>query len=794
MNWLEQITFYLCQIWSFIRFMFFGDVQISGRVMESELELILVTMKKVEELTTNIDQIQLNKQLCNYLGEGFTKKRAVLERAFASVSTLATTDQKKVLQEIHMVAKCAEALVQKCLCKESSWLDGAITLANVKEDVTEILLSLSWWTSVLQMTNVGMAQAILDTTEAVEKHDHLLEEFLSESSSLQVAAKVDMEYLLAKLKEVKDNHGDGISFTSPSGINNQEYILATYLLSQITGDAKDVMKEVDTELKKFTWLALLGEGAGGDVGEVMWLNKKCALKIIRSPNIEKEEKEVTILKRCHHPHIVKFFWYWEDKKSHIMMEWMPKNLYTHIKAQLQGKPGTPFKLHVAIDIMLQVANAMRYLHNEKIVHRDLKTLNILVEPITGCLEGYLHVKLADFGTAKPYNMTETFSTQTARQGTRAYAAPEVNFDQQVVHGDKSPKFPPKADVWSFAMVCSEILTGEPPFEGATRATLRAEMQRGLRPRLPDNCLYYLRLCITNCWELSPENRPDFSTICKNLMVAKAMSLGIIPLGISNHLFLELNKTEERLDDGASLPVESTIFSPKPFPSPSGHEMEVHEHNFLGYYLIGTYFTYYTDVSKNQEIFGGTVNYKTGIYNKGSKTLQEVIAIKFLFQSQEITIMEGSCLLEGSIAYGCLTGLFVDSQHLEQLKEKEIEVVQGGFIGERAVSIVRAVHADKPEIKKFFWGTRNSPTSGELAASFVSGLPLGEIFAYCDRVYLYLEYGSNKPALISHLWHGGDLVFGNKENSEFTSRHVLGKQIRQSSDHHAELSTYSLSIS
>jgi len=214
----------------------------------------------------------------------------------------------------------------------------------------------------------------------------------------------------------------------------------------------------------------------------------------------------------------------------------------------------------------------------------------------------------------------------------------------------------------------------------------------------------------------------------------------------------------------------------------------------GYYLIGTYFTYYTDVSKNQEIFGGTVNYKTGIYNKGSKTLQEVIAIKFLFQSQEITIMEGSCLLEGSIAYGCLTGLFVDSQHLEQLKEKEIEVVQGGFIGERAVSIVRAVHADKPEIKKFFWGTRNSPTSGELAASFVSGLPLGEIFAYCDRVYLYLEYGSNKPALISHLWHGGDLVFGNKENSEFTSRHVLGKQIRQSSDHHAELSTYSLSIS
>ncbi len=169
--------------------MFFGDVQISGRVMESELELILVTMKKVEELTTNIDQIQLNKQLCNYLGKRFTRKRAVLERPFPSMSTLATTDQKKVLQEILMVAKCGEALVQKCLCQESSWLDGAITLANVKEDVTEILLSLSWWTSVLKMTNSDMVQAIQNTSKALKKHDRLLEKFLSASSSLQDAAK-----------------------------------------------------------------------------------------------------------------------------------------------------------------------------------------------------------------------------------------------------------------------------------------------------------------------------------------------------------------------------------------------------------------------------------------------------------------------------------------------------------------------------------------------------------------------------------------------------------------------------
>jgi hypothetical protein len=210
----------------------------------------------------------------------------------------------------------------------------------------------------------------------------------------------------------------------------------------------------------------------------------------------------------------------------------------------------------------------------------------------------------------------------------------------------------------------------------------------------------------------------------------------------------------------------------------------------GYYLIGTYFTYYTDVSKNEETFGGTDNYKTGIYNKGSKTLQEVNAIKSLFQSQEITMMEGSCWVQNKFAFGCLIGLFVDSQHLEELKEKEIEVVQGGFIGETDAQ------NKEPEIKKFFWGTGNIPTTHKLAASFYSMPhngdkdPKGPHRCY---VYLYFENGSNKPSLISHLWHGGDLVFGNKENSAFTSRDVLGKEIIQSWDplHYI---TYILSIS
>jgi hypothetical protein len=61
------------------------------------------------------------------------------------------------------------------------------------------------------------------------------------------------------------------------------------------------------------------------------------------------------------------------------------------------------------------------------------------------------------------------------------------------------------------------------------------------------------------------------------------------------------------------------------------------------------------------------------------------------------------------------------------------------------------------------------------------------------VYLDLEYGSNKPALISHLWHGDDLVLGNKENIALTSRNVLGNQILEA-QYNSKYITFTLSIS
>jgi serine/threonine protein kinase len=179
------------------------------------------------------------------------------------------------------------------------------------------------------------------------------------------------------------------------------------------------------------------------------------------------------------------------------------------------------------------------LHEKKLAHRDLKTSNILVKPVDeGYLElyreGYLEVKLADFGSAKAYVNSSQTGDLTRNTGTTVYGAPEI-FEKEKVLRERN--FPRKADVWSFGMTCSEILTGEMPFaDDACRSTLHKRIvKNGLRPSLPEECPDYLQFCIKSCWELQPQRRPSFSDLCRMLRHAKLLSLGLMDVESSKFL-------------------------------------------------------------------------------------------------------------------------------------------------------------------------------------------------------------------------------------------------------------------
>lgn len=224
-----------------------------------------------------------------------------------------------------------------------------------------------------------------------------------------------------------------------------------------------------------------------------------------------------------------------------MMELLPSDLQKHILRELSRPStqshkkcvGTPFILSVAIDLMFQVAQAMQHVHAQNLFHRDLKTSNILVKPVPESMgelhsQGYLEVKLADFGLAKGYVDSSISEGLTRNMGTTVYGAPEI-FGQEETQTPKS--FPPKADVWSFGMVCWEILTGRMPFsEERSKVNLHKRIKfEGLRPSFSKDCPGYLQFCIASCWELQPQRRPTFTDLCRMLRHAQLLNLGLLCL-------------------------------------------------------------------------------------------------------------------------------------------------------------------------------------------------------------------------------------------------------------------------
>lgn len=152
---------------------------------------------------------------------------------------------------------------------------------------------------------------------------------------------------------------------------------------------------------------------------------------------------------------------------------------------------------VAIDILHQIAQAMRYVQRCGVAHRDLKTENILVreEKHEGRRVSYfVTAKVADFGTSK-VKQDGWFTTE--KRGTRKYRAPEV------MHAEQFGKYSFKADVWSFGVMGWEVLTGGIPSEDA----MPQEWPKGvwIHP--------YLKGCIQRCWEREPGERPSFESIC-----------------------------------------------------------------------------------------------------------------------------------------------------------------------------------------------------------------------------------------------------------------------------------------
>ncbi|XP_067897422.1 serine/threonine-protein kinase SIK2-like isoform X2 [Heterodontus francisci] len=193
---------------------------------------------------------------------------------------------------------------------------------------------------------------------------------------------------------------------------------------------------------------------------------RVAIKIIDKSrldprNLEKIYREVQIMKLLNHPHIIKLYQVMETKDMLYIVTEFAQNGEMFDYLSTNG----PLSESEARSKFWQILTAVEYCHNHHIVHRDLKSENLL-------LDDNMNIKIADFGFGNFYKHGEPLSTWC---GSPPYAAPEV-FEGKEYEG-------PHVDIWSLGVVLYVLVCGSLPFDGPTLPVLRQRVIEG-RFRIP----------------------------------------------------------------------------------------------------------------------------------------------------------------------------------------------------------------------------------------------------------------------------------------------------------------------
>ncbi|EDV25070.1 uncharacterized protein TRIADDRAFT_10277, partial [Trichoplax adhaerens] len=378
---------------------------------------------------------------------------------------------------------------------------------------------------LMELTNEYIPCYILINTEAEEKSIRLWEvvpkdsngitEWLFVSSSIKSVRLYQRDDRCAFLYVIQSSYDFQLYF--PSNIQRQRFWdLMSKIYNELDSSIlhnEDTMfteepLEFEYELDDLGNRIVLGRGSFGTVfaGRNMLTKTKLAIKEIPikvATNVEPLQEEIRLHSKISHKNIVQYMGaITEDGVFKIFMERVPGgSLSTLIKSKWGPLDENTIKYYTR-----QILEGIKYLHDQKIVHRDIKGDNVLVNTYNGA------VKISDFGTSKrlaglnPY--CESF------KGTMQYMAPEVIDKGLRGHG-------PPADIWSLGCTMIEMATGKPPFYelGDPHAAMFKVGMFKVHPDIPENLSSsakdFLEKC---CFEPDPNKRSTAAHLLAHLFL------------------------------------------------------------------------------------------------------------------------------------------------------------------------------------------------------------------------------------------------------------------------------------
>ena len=453
------------------------------QLIATEADVAVKLMSATDGLSTSFC-LQLNRLLAEMLHS--CAKDMIYS---PGVLRLRSKTKEKLLREFYRVVTEATNLMRLC-CNQESWIMTAFCMVDSKETYALRFSELLWFKRVFGSSDIAqeLDWKLRWETALVEDRSNLREDVKNVDTSTK---DFPLAWNLSRRLEATEE---------PRNLPAQNHHVYLNL------EGLNVQEDKP-----------LGKGATAEVYKATWRGEVFAVKKFRGSNSELAAKEASIATEVHHPNVVPMLGCLQVHQGidGVLMELMSSSLLSYVQARKNSRVSwfkrTPFQPLVAVDMMLQIAEAMRYLHEKSIAHLDLKVENILVNLISDsslAQEGYANLKLVDFGCSR-INVKSSTSLYESYVGTTLYRAPEI----------RTGKYTRRADIYGFALVSYQIMTGNEPFpKPKSFQEFNEKVRNGDRPkwRSIDPYPSSLKILIEECWSGDALKRPGFASICKRL--------------------------------------------------------------------------------------------------------------------------------------------------------------------------------------------------------------------------------------------------------------------------------------
>ncbi len=280
-------------------------------------------------------------------------------------------------------------------------------------------------------------------------------------------------------------------------IEDREEDIGNYCFGHLaeTVEEKEEVQHVLADLDDF----VLGSGRFGVVTKGHWQKKSVAIKHIKDDDDLIScllfSHEIEMQRTLSHPNILKLLAFHRNadyNQSHIFIVFEIMKLGSLSKLLLDTTIDVPWSMRLTMAI--EITNGLSYLHEQGILHRDIKSQNIMVNE-------YMQLKIGDFGCAvKPSDLgffNQTLSNHKA--GTPKYWAPEVY---------ESATYSEATDIWALAIVLWEICNRDNPYQTCKNdAELKLQITQGAHDEFSFETPSSMVALILQCWSLESIQRP-----------------------------------------------------------------------------------------------------------------------------------------------------------------------------------------------------------------------------------------------------------------------------------------------